>query len=165
VIGFVVAIGDVVPVQSAAGRKIRRTVVIDDSEKVKYWDGTPSIHNALFGTKMFINCDLPEIQAFCQRFKELPEYDENQFKISVFTPQKPELMERHGMDVDEYWPGELLDLVGLFLRRPVFSHGQLYVAVSRVKSKKGLKVLCSNKDGNYSNSTSNVVYKEVLVRI
>ncbi|GKE16490.1 hypothetical protein Tco_1424067 [Tanacetum coccineum] len=23
-----------------------------------------------------------------------------------------ELMEKHGMDVDEYWPGELLDLVG-----------------------------------------------------
>nr|GFA87537.1 replication protein A 70 kDa DNA-binding subunit B [Tanacetum cinerariifolium] len=38
---------------------------------------------------MFINRDLPEIQAFHQRFKELPEYDENQFKISVFTPQKP----------------------------------------------------------------------------
>nr|GEY78894.1 replication protein A 70 kDa DNA-binding subunit B [Tanacetum cinerariifolium] len=54
--------------------------------KVKYWDGTPSIHNALFKTKMFINRDLPEIQAFRQRFKELPEYDENQFKISVFTP-------------------------------------------------------------------------------
>ncbi|GJV26545.1 putative reverse transcriptase domain-containing protein [Tanacetum coccineum] len=116
VIGSVVAIGDVVPVQSAAGRKIRRIVVIEDSEyvyanmwdeyaqkrnelghvvfflqlgKVKYLDGTPSIHNALFGTKMFINRDLPEIQAFHQRFKELPEYDENQFKISVFTPQKP----------------------------------------------------------------------------
>nr|GEW02522.1 hypothetical protein [Tanacetum cinerariifolium] len=102
VIGSVVAIGDVIPVQSAAGRKIQRTVVIEDSEnelghvvfilqlgKVKYWDGTPSIHNALFGTKMFINRDFPEIQAFRQRFKELPEYDENQFKIYVFTPQNP----------------------------------------------------------------------------
>ncbi|GJQ90766.1 retrovirus-related pol polyprotein from transposon TNT 1-94 [Tanacetum coccineum] len=33
VIGSVVAIGDVVPVQSTAGRKIRRTVVIEDSER------------------------------------------------------------------------------------------------------------------------------------
>ncbi|GJX01472.1 replication protein A 70 kDa DNA-binding subunit B, partial [Tanacetum coccineum] len=57
--------------------------------KVKYWDGTPSIHNALFGTKMFINRDLPEILSFRQRLKELPEYDESQFKISLFTPQKP----------------------------------------------------------------------------
>ncbi|GKB34436.1 ATP-dependent DNA helicase PIF1-like protein [Tanacetum coccineum] len=61
--------------------------------------------------------------------------------------------------------GQTLSQVGLFLRRPIFSYGQLYVAVSRVKSKKGLKVLCSDKDENYSNSTSNVVYKEILVRI
>ncbi|GJV68051.1 replication protein A 70 kDa DNA-binding subunit B [Tanacetum coccineum] len=32
VIGLVVAIGDVVPVQSSAGRKIRRSVVIEDAE-------------------------------------------------------------------------------------------------------------------------------------
>nr|GEZ70306.1 plant OB fold protein [Tanacetum cinerariifolium] len=57
--------------------------------KVKSWDGTPLIHNALFGTKMFINRDFLEIEAFRQRFKELPKYDENQFKISVFIPQKP----------------------------------------------------------------------------
>ncbi|GKE03415.1 hypothetical protein Tco_1395433, partial [Tanacetum coccineum] len=50
---------------------------------------TPSIHNALFGTKMFINCDLPEILSFRQRLKELLEYDKSQFKISLFTPQKP----------------------------------------------------------------------------
>ncbi|GJW64354.1 ATP-dependent DNA helicase PIF1-like protein [Tanacetum coccineum] len=61
--------------------------------------------------------------------------------------------------------GQTLSHVGLFLRRPVFSYGQLYVAVSRVKSKKGLKVLCCDKDENYSKSTSNVVYNEVLVRI
>ncbi|GJW02137.1 phospholipase-like, aminotransferase-like mobile domain protein [Tanacetum coccineum] len=35
--------------------------------------------------------------------------------------------------------GQSLARVGLFLPRPVFTHGQLYVAVSRVKSKKGLK--------------------------
>nr|GEY94133.1 hypothetical protein [Tanacetum cinerariifolium] len=35
--------------------------------------------------------------------------------------------------------GQTLSQVGLFLRRPVFSHGQLYVAILRVKSKKGLK--------------------------
>ncbi|GJV58098.1 replication protein A 70 kDa DNA-binding subunit B [Tanacetum coccineum] len=225
VIGSVVAIGDVVPVQSSAGRKIRRTVVIEDAEsnqldctfwdhwatmwdeyaqkrnelghvvfilqlgKVKYWNGALAIHNALFGTKMFINRDVPEILAFRQRVKELPEYDESQFKIEVFKPGKPvvtiaeffhgalkkmvatihnceqkshcivyakihkihkesgwaytawkqcnkkvnvvetkattssgkskisghtawELMEKHGMDVDEYWPQELDELVG-----------------------------------------------------
>ncbi|GJT18623.1 ATP-dependent DNA helicase PIF1-like protein [Tanacetum coccineum] len=41
--------------------------------------------------------------------------------------------------------GQTLSQVGLFLRRPVFSHGQLYVAVSRVKNKKGLKVMDISK--------------------
>ena len=61
--------------------------------------------------------------------------------------------------------GQTLRNVGLFLQRPVFSHGQLYVAVSRVKSKKGLKILCCDEDGNYAKSTKNVVYKEALFRI
>ncbi|GJY51738.1 ATP-dependent DNA helicase RRM3-like protein [Tanacetum coccineum] len=61
--------------------------------------------------------------------------------------------------------GQTLSQVGLFLPKPVFSHGQLYVALSRVKSKQGLKVLCLDKDGNYTNKTTNVVYKEVLCRI
>lgn len=43
--------------------------------------------------------------------------------------------------------GQSLDSVGLYLPRPCFSHGQLYVAVSRVTSKKGLKVLIVGKDG------------------
>jgi len=31
--------------------------------------------------------------------------------------------------------GQSLSTVGLYLHKPVFSHGQLYVAISRVKSK------------------------------
>ena len=61
--------------------------------------------------------------------------------------------------------GQTLTQVGLFLQRPVFSHGQLYVAVSRVTNRKGLKILCCDEEGNYTNSTANVVYKEALFRI
>nr|XP_043639442.1 uncharacterized protein LOC122610526 [Erigeron canadensis] len=58
--------------------------------------------------------------------------------------------------------GQSLYRVGLYLPRPVFSHGQLYVAVSRVKSKKGLKILICEEDNKVTNTTTNVVYKEVL---
>ncbi|XP_016178806.1 uncharacterized protein LOC107621286 [Arachis ipaensis] len=37
--------------------------------------------------------------------------------------------------------GQTLSTVGLFLRRSVFCHGQLYVAVSRVRNRNGLKIL------------------------
>jgi ATP-dependent DNA helicase PIF1 len=61
--------------------------------------------------------------------------------------------------------GQSLDSVGLYLPKPVFSHGQLYVAMSRVKSKKGLKILIHDSENKPSNTTTNVVFKEVFQNI
>ncbi|WJX66872.1 DNA helicase [Trifolium repens] len=58
--------------------------------------------------------------------------------------------------------GQSLDSVGLYLPRSVFSHGQLYVAMSRVKSKKGLMILIHDKDKGQQQTTTNVVFKEVF---
>jgi len=58
--------------------------------------------------------------------------------------------------------GQTLFKVGFYLRRPVFTHGHLYVVVSRVKSKKGLKILILDEDGQRCTSTINVVYNEVF---
>lgn len=58
--------------------------------------------------------------------------------------------------------GQSLDSVGLYLPTSVFSHGQLYVAMSRVKSKAGLKILIHDKDKIPLSTTMNVVYKEVF---
>ncbi|XP_058741331.1 uncharacterized protein LOC131613701 [Vicia villosa] len=61
--------------------------------------------------------------------------------------------------------GQSLDNVGLYLPKEVFSHGQLYVAISRVKSKKGLRILIHDKDKQPMSSTTNVVFKEVFHNI
>ena len=58
--------------------------------------------------------------------------------------------------------GQTLSRVGLYLPQPVFTHGQLYVAISRVKTKRGLKILILDEDGKVTNTTKNVVYKEIF---
>ena len=55
--------------------------------------------------------------------------------------------------------GQSLNQVGIYLPQPVFSHGQLYVIVSRVTSRKRLKILLINEEGEDNDVTSNVVYK------
>jgi ATP-dependent DNA helicase PIF1 len=58
--------------------------------------------------------------------------------------------------------GQTLSRVGLYLKNPVFTHGQLYVAVSRATSRSDLRILIENDDGSCGSKTRNVVYKEVL---
>jgi ATP-dependent DNA helicase PIF1 len=58
--------------------------------------------------------------------------------------------------------GQTLSSVGVYLKRPVFSHGQLYVAISRVTTKDGLKILIEDEDGNCTDETRTIVYREVL---
>ncbi|KAL8531445.1 hypothetical protein ACS0TY_008155 [Phlomoides rotata] len=62
----------------------------------------------------------------------------------------------------EFAKGQSLSIVGVYLPEPVFTHGQLYVAVSRVKSKRGLKIICLDFDGKPWKYTTNVIYKEVF---
>ena len=61
--------------------------------------------------------------------------------------------------------GQTLSSVGVYLKKPVFTHGQLYVAVSRVNSKKGLKMLIEDDDGNCTDTTRNIVYSEIFSSI
>ncbi|GBB91117.1 hypothetical protein RclHR1_18230007 [Rhizophagus clarus] len=55
--------------------------------------------------------------------------------------------------------GQTLNHVGLYLPQPVFSHGQLYVALSRITSNQCIKVLI-NHEQEYK--TKNVVYSEIF---
>ena len=57
--------------------------------------------------------------------------------------------------------GQSFSTVGVDLRTSAFTHGQLYVALSRVTSLSGLTLLFSEQ--NSSEKTQNVVYPEVLL--
>jgi len=58
--------------------------------------------------------------------------------------------------------GQSLKNVGIYLSSDVFSHGQLYVAISRVTFRNVLKMLITDEDGQDIDVTFNVVYREVF---
>ncbi|KIO00511.1 hypothetical protein M404DRAFT_152443 [Pisolithus tinctorius Marx 270] len=55
--------------------------------------------------------------------------------------------------------GLTLDTVGIDLTRPVFSHGQLYTALSCIRHRSHARVLLPQGD----NTTLNVTYHEILI--
>ena len=61
--------------------------------------------------------------------------------------------------------GQSLDRIGVYLPQPVFSHGQLYVALSRATAHTSLKVLALNEDKEVTKKTKNVVYRSLLLKV
>jgi len=67
--------------------------------------------------------------------------------------------------------GQTFEYVGVHLNDPVFSHGQLYVALSRSKNPSNLKVFIKqgNLQGKLQNNervfTQNIVYNEIFTNL
>jgi len=63
--------------------------------------------------------------------------------------------------------GQTFKRAGIYLKNPFFSHGQLYVAMSRVGSPEALSIFKpANKDNpKEADYTRNVVYTEVLSKL
>ena len=47
----------------------------------------------------------------------------------------------------------------------IFSHGQLYVAMTTVTSRKDLKIFVIDEKGDDTNVTSNEVYREIFQNV
>ncbi|KAM6582635.1 hypothetical protein CsatB_009637 [Cannabis sativa] len=100
-------------------------------------------------------------RVFISRIPFLPNVDENSgfpFKRTQFP-----IRLSFAMTINKL-RGQTLDYVGVYLPQPVFSHGQLYVALSRAKTSSTVRVLIrpvttGQHDKNY---TKNIVYTELL---
>jgi len=55
--------------------------------------------------------------------------------------------------------GQTFNNIGVYLLSPVYSHGQLYVVISRVTSSANIKIFTDQGPDRYMR---NVIYKEVL---
>lgn len=59
--------------------------------------------------------------------------------------------------------GQSVKTVGINLTAPVFTHGQLYVALSRCTSSSRVRVLFHPQASSTTPVTTNIVYPEVLL--
>jgi ATP-dependent exoDNAse (exonuclease V) alpha subunit len=58
--------------------------------------------------------------------------------------------------------GQSLQKVSLYLSKQVFCHDQLYVALSRVTSRNGLKILVNEDEGADDSVVKNIMCKEIF---
>jgi len=94
---------------------------------------------------------------FIPRVANQPGEDENAFK---FTRRQFPIRVCFSMTINKS-QGQSVKFVGLDLRSPVFTHGQFYVAVSRVTSVRNIKAIWP--EALEEAKTQNVVYREVLL--
>ena len=67
------------------------------------------------------------------------------------------------MTIINKWQGQSLNIVGLYLAKQIsLYYGQLYVALSRVIHRKGLKVLMGDSECQGQNEAKNIVYKKIF---
>ncbi|GKB40853.1 replication protein A 70 kDa DNA-binding subunit B [Tanacetum coccineum] len=75
--------------------------------KIKYWNNKPAIHNALFGTRIYINKDITPLQSFRKSYEANTGYNASEFKIEIHNPDS------HVVTPAEFMQGCLRKMVGM----------------------------------------------------
>ncbi|XP_049385851.1 uncharacterized protein LOC125849952 [Solanum stenotomum] len=119
-------------------------------------DLKPHVISATISSDDFKNTHvfIPRIPLMTSKYEKLPlPFKRTQFPVRLCFAMIINKAQR-----------QTLDFVGIYLREPVFSHGQLYVALSRATSSRNVKVLIRPPiiDENDDHSTYNVVYNEII---
>ncbi|GAA0139220.1 hypothetical protein LIER_35049 [Lithospermum erythrorhizon] len=120
---------------------------------------TPNLVGAVIATRQFKGKHV-----WIPRIPLEPNPSDNKYLIPFVRRQVP-LRLCFAMSINKA-QGQTLDYVGLYLKQPVFTHGQLYVAISRAKIGNNVIVLIlppTTRDIG-TKYTTNVVYDEVLLR-
>ncbi|XP_071688736.1 uncharacterized protein [Rutidosis leptorrhynchoides] len=82
----------------------------------------------------------------------------------ILKRQKLPLKISYAMTINKS-QGQPLNQIGVYLLKPLFGHGQLYVALSRATSPGGLKLLIKKHEDHGPNVTKNIVYTYCLSAI
>ncbi|KAI3700843.1 hypothetical protein L2E82_45482 [Cichorium intybus] len=100
-------------------------------------------------------------RVYIPRFKLIHKDDELPF---IFIRKQFPLKVCYAMTINKS-QGQSLEKIGIYLPEAVFTHGQLYVALSRATSPDSIKILIEDSDDHLSNKTTNIVFKQLLTMI
>nr|GEX83027.1 replication protein A 70 kDa DNA-binding subunit B [Tanacetum cinerariifolium] len=147
VVGTVVAIGNIIPVNGYGCSKICRTVVIEDADdkldevghldivlilgKVKYWNNKPAIHNALFSTRIYINKDITPLKSFRKSYEAQNENNAIDFRIQIHN------QENHVGTPAEFMQGSVKRMVGMIRNIEPETHCVVYATIHSIQYENG----------------------------